>query len=137
MEHNTKTKTKTKTFKNDIPKIRVMDGTDIFLSKYNCQWIQQIFTEIGPNLTFSIATSLKDFKQFMNVSETVLQKDALQVEELKETFNSLKSNKSPSHHLLLIFASVVFFIHVTIFQSFTRNRSFPKLNESCTSFSNF
>ena len=42
----------------------------------------------------SIPTSSKDFKQFINISETVLQEYVLQDEELDKGFNSLKSNKS-------------------------------------------
>ena len=42
----------------------------------------------------SIPTSSKDFKQFTNISETVLQEYVLQDEELDKGFNSLKSNKS-------------------------------------------
>ena len=53
------------------------------------------FTEIGPKLASSIPTSSKDFKQFIDVSETVLQEYTLQNKKSEETFNSLKSNKSP------------------------------------------
>ena len=42
----------------------------------------------------SIPTSSKDFKQFINISETVFQEYALQDEELGKGFNSLKFNKS-------------------------------------------
>ena len=35
------------------------------------------FTEIGPKLASLIPTSSKDFKQFMNVSKTVLQEYTL------------------------------------------------------------
>ena len=66
----------------------------------------KIFPEIGPKLSSSIPTYSKDFKQFMEVSETVLQEYNLQDEEFEEAFNSLLY-----HHLLLIFASAVFFMH--------------------------
>ena len=72
----------------------VIDGTETFDQNIIANGFNKFFTEIGPKLAFSIPTSFKDFKQFMNVSETVLQKDTLQDDELKEGFNSLKSNKS-------------------------------------------
>ena len=46
------------------------------------------FTEIGPKLASLIPTSSKDFKQFMDVSETVLQECSLQDQDLDEAFNS-------------------------------------------------
>ena len=64
--------------------------TKIKLFRFN-----KFFTKIGLKLASSISTSSKDFKQFMDVSETVLQEYTLQDEELEEAFNSLKSNKSP------------------------------------------
>ena len=73
----------------------VIDGTETFDQNIIANGFNKFFTEIGPKLAFSISASFKDFKQFMNVSETVLQKDTLQDDELKEGFNSLKSNKSP------------------------------------------
>ena len=46
------------------------------------------FTEIGPKLASLIPTSSKDFKQFMDVSETVLQECSRQDQDLDEAFNS-------------------------------------------------
>ena len=46
------------------------------------------FTEIGPKLASLIPTTSKDFKQFMDVSETVLQECSLQDQDLDEAFNS-------------------------------------------------
>ena len=63
---------------------------EIKLSRFN-----KFFTKIGVKLASSISTCSKDFKQFMDVSETVLQEYTLQDEELGEAFDSLKSNKSP------------------------------------------
>ena len=51
--------------------------------------LNKYFTEIGPKLASSIPVSSKVFKQFMNVSKTVLQEYALQDQELEEAFNSL------------------------------------------------
>ena len=54
----------------------------------------------------------------MDVSETVLQEYTLQDEELEETFNSLKFNKSPRFDDT--FSSAAFFIHSMMFLIFQR-----------------
>ena len=85
----------------------------------------KIFPEIGPKLSSSIPTYSKDFKQFMEVSETVLLEYNLQDEEFEEAFNSLKSNKSPRFDR--ISSSVVNFCISGIFYAPKRwiNRIFP------------
>ena len=57
--------------------------------------LNKFFTEFEPKFTSLIPTSSRDFKQFIDVSETVLKDYNLQDEELEEDFNSLKSNKIP------------------------------------------
>ena len=57
----------------------------IKLSRFN-----KFFTKIGVKLASSISTCSKDFKQFMDVSETVLQEYTLQDKELGEAFDSFK-----------------------------------------------
>ena len=83
---------KTKTFKNDIPKRMVIDGIETFDQNKIANGFSKYFTEIGPKLASSIPSSSKVFKQFMNVSKTMLQEYALQDQELEEAFNSLKPN---------------------------------------------
>ena len=91
---------KTKTFKNDIPKRMVIDGIETFDQNKIANGFNKYFTEIGPKLASSIPASFKVFKQFMNVSKTVLQEYALQDQELEEAFNSSKSNKSPGFYYI-------------------------------------
>ena len=73
----------------------VIDGIETFDQNKIANGFNKYFTEIGPKLASSISASSKVFKQFMNVSKTVLQEYALQDQELEEAFNSLKPNKSP------------------------------------------
>ena len=77
----------------------------------------KFFTKGAPKLASSIPTSFKDFKHFMNGLETVLQEYTLQGEKQEETFNSLRSNKSPGFCNISssIVESVIFFIHSSIF----------------------
>ena len=100
---------KTKTIKNDIPKRMVIDGIETFDQNEIGNGFNKYFTEIGSKLASSIPASSRVFKQFMNVSKTVLQEYTLQDQELEEAFKS---------HLLLNFAPVVFLIHSSIFLIF-------------------
>ena len=58
----------------------VLDGIRTFYQEKNADGFNKYFTEIGPKLASSIPTSSKDFKQFINVSKTVLQEYTLQDE---------------------------------------------------------
>ena len=73
----------------------VIDRIETFDQNKITNGFNKYFTEIGPKLASSIPASSKVFKQFMNVSKTVLQEYALQDQELEEAFNSLKPKKSP------------------------------------------
>ena len=94
---------KTKTFKNDILKRMVIDGIETFDRNKIANGFNKYVTEIGPKLASSIPASSKVFKQFMNVSKTVLQEYCPQDQEIEEAFNSLKPNKSPGYGDILSF----------------------------------
>ena len=83
---------KTKAFKNDIPKRMVINGIETFGQNKTANGFNKFFTELGLKLASSIPTSSNDFKQFIDVTETVLQEYILQYEELEEVFNTLRSN---------------------------------------------
>ena len=73
----------------------VIDGIETFHQNKTAKGFNKYFTEIGPKLASSVLTSPRDFKQFMDVSETVFtfqQKFTFQDEESEEA-----SNKSPGH----------------------------------------
>ena len=100
----------------------VIDGIETFDQNKIANDFNKYFTEIGPKLASSIPASTRVFKQFMNVSKTVLQEYALQDQELEEAFNSLKPNKRPGFDdissSVVNFAPVVFLIHSSIFLIF-------------------
>ena len=81
-----------------------IDGIETFDQNKIANGFDKSFTEIGPKFAYSIRTFSKDFKQFMNVSKTVLQEYTVQDDELEELFNSLKSNKSPGFDDILSYA---------------------------------
>ena len=64
---------KTKAFKIDIPKRMAVDGIKTLDHNKIANEFNKFFTENGPKLASSIPSSSKDFKQFINVSKTVLQ----------------------------------------------------------------
>ena len=70
-------------------------GMETFGQNLIANGFYKYFTETVPKLASSNSTSFKYFKQFMNVSETVLQEYTIQDEVLEEASNSLKSNRSP------------------------------------------
>ena len=73
----------------------VIDGIETFDQNKIANGFNKYFTKIGPKFPSSIPAFSKVFKQFMNLSKTVLQEYALHDQELEEAFKSLKSNKSP------------------------------------------
>ena len=121
---------KTKTFKNDIPKRMFIYGIKTFHQNKIANGFNKYFIEIWPKLASSIPASSKVFKQFMNVSKTVLQEYALQDEELEEAFNSLKPNKSPGFNDISTFfvkfcASGIFNLPKHIFNLSLQTGIFP------------
>ena len=64
---------KTKAFKIDIPKRMNVDEIKTLDHNKVANEFSKFFTENGPKLASSNPSSSKDFKQFINVSKTVLQ----------------------------------------------------------------
>ena len=56
------------------------------------------FAEIGPNLANKISTPLANFDTYLNNKCNIFQpENALSINELKDAFYSLKTNKSPGY----------------------------------------
>ena len=75
--------------KNNIPKRLGIAGTKTLDQNKSANRFNIFFY-----LASTIQTSSKAFKQFINVSKTLLKEYIPQDEELEETFNSLEFNKS-------------------------------------------
>ena len=54
-----------------------------------------IFTNIGPDLARKIPTALITLWSFLNKIDTTMPADSVTINELKEAFFYLKTNKSP------------------------------------------
>ena len=93
----------------------VINGIETFHQNKIAYGFNKYFTEIGPKLASSVLTSSKDFKQFMDVSETVFtfqQEFTFQDEESEKA-----SNKSPGHQTNYLLTqeklNIYFFINKT------------------------
>ena len=53
-----------KLFRNDLPKMMVIHGCEIFDQNKIAHSFNKPFTDIGPKLASSIPSSSKDFKDF-------------------------------------------------------------------------
>ena len=58
--------------------------------------VNKYFTEIDPNLANKISTPLANFETYLNSMCNIFEpENALRINELKDAFDSLKTNKSP------------------------------------------
>ena len=57
----------------------------------------KFFTKIGPELAKKIPTASRTFESFLNKIDTTMPADPFAINELKEAFFSLKTNKSPGY----------------------------------------
>ena len=72
---------------------KFITSTDSIAENFN-----KYFTEMGPNLPNKISTPLANFVTYLNNMGNIFQSEnALSINELKDAFYSLKTNKSPGH----------------------------------------
>ena len=58
---------------------------------------EELFTNVGPNLTKKVPNSSNSFTSFLNQTHSIMEKNSLSINELKEAFFSLKTNNSPGY----------------------------------------
>ena len=58
----------------------------------------KFFTNIGPELAEKIPTASRKFESFLNKIDTTMSADPITINELKEAFFFLKTNKSPCYN---------------------------------------
>ena len=73
-------------------KNKVVTGTEVIAKHFNT-----FFTEIGPRLAKKIETPAKTFETYLQKWNTIQPKNPLTINELKDAFFSLQTNKSPGH----------------------------------------
>ena len=80
-----------------LPKKLVMEKKGITEIKYIAKEFNNVFTNIGPNLAKKLPNSSNSFNSFLNQTHSILEKNSLSKNKLKEAFFSLKTNKSPGY----------------------------------------
>ena len=69
---------------------KIVTDTDVIAKHFNTY-----FTEIGPNLSKTIETPAKIFEACLRKQNIIQSENPLTINELKDAFFSLKTNKSP------------------------------------------
>lgn len=71
------------------------DSNTISNKKTMTDVFNDFFINVGPNLAAKIPQSTRNYKSFLDRSESAMETSPLTREELKTAFNTLKKNKSP------------------------------------------
>ena len=88
-----KSNTKSSTLSTKI----TVNKTDIFDAAKIADEFNNFFTNIGTDLTNKIPNASKPFDSYITKANTSMKSQPLSINELKDTFFSLKINKSPGH----------------------------------------
>ena len=87
---------KSKVVRNNLPKLLRVNNVNIFDKTEIANKFNQFFVEIGPNLAEKITPSKQSFETYMNPTNTkIFAEEHLSINELKDAFFTMKSNKSP------------------------------------------
>ena len=81
----------------NFPKKIIVGGKDITNEELIAKNFNRYFSEIGPKLAKKIQTSPSNFESFMETCDTTLTEISLTINELKDAFFSLKTNKSAGY----------------------------------------
>ena len=74
-----------------LKKIEVTEIKDV------AEEFNSFFTNVGPNLAKKVPNSSNSFTSFLNQTHSIMEKNSLSINELKEAFFSLKTNNSPGY----------------------------------------
>ena len=88
---------KSNTKSSTLPTKITVNKTDIFDAAKIADEFNNFFTNIGTDLTNKIPNASKLFDSYITKANTSMKSQPLSINELKETFLSLKINKSPGH----------------------------------------
>ena len=88
---------KTNKSRSRLPTKLVINKNDVTSESGIANEFNKFFTNIGPELTEKIPTASRTFESFLNKIDTTMPTDPISINELKEAFFSLKTNKSPGY----------------------------------------
>ena len=80
---------------SNLPRKITVNKVDLFDQTKIAHEFNSFFTNIGKNLASKIPNASTPFEYFVNKSDFVMETKPLSMNELKDAFYSLKSNKSP------------------------------------------
>ena len=82
---------------SNLPRIITVNKIYLFDETKIAHDFNSFFTNIGKNLASKIPNASTPFEYFVNKSDFVMETKPLSMNELKDAFYSLKSNKSPGY----------------------------------------
>ena len=77
--------------------IKLVIEKEVTKIKDIAEGFNSFFTNVGRNLAKKVPNSSNSFTNFLNQTHSIMKKNSLSINELKETFFSLKTNKSPGY----------------------------------------
>ena len=83
--------------KSCFPQKIIIDKTEIVGETKIANKFNKLFTNMGPKLAQKIPQPLKRFESYMNKVNSEMESKPITVNELKEAFYSLKTNKSTGY----------------------------------------
>ena len=75
----------------------VIEKKEVTEIKDIAEELNNFFTNVGPNLGKKAPNSSTSFTSFLNQTQSIIEKNSLSINELKEVFFSWKTNKSPGY----------------------------------------
>ena len=88
---------KARNSESSLPIKLVIEKKEVTEIKDIAEKFNNFFTNVGPNLAKKVPNSSNSFTSFLNQTHSIMEKNSLSINELKETFFSLKTNKSPGY----------------------------------------
>ena len=75
----------------------VIEKKEVTEIKDIAEEFNNFFTNVGPNLAKKVPNSSNSITSFLNETRSIMEKNSLSINELKEAFFLLKTNKSPGY----------------------------------------
>ena len=88
---------KARNTESSLPIKLVIEKKEITEIKDIAEEFNNVFTKVGPNLAQKVPNSSNSFTSFLNQTHSIMEKNSLSINDLKEAFFSFKTNKSPGY----------------------------------------
>ena len=91
---------KAKLKSSNLPRRTTVNENDIFDERKIANKFNAFFTNIGSKLVSKIPNASTTFESYINKPDSIIETKQLLMNELKDTFFSLKFNKSPGYDVI-------------------------------------